>query len=212
MLRGIGPKEFAYIVQETNNYAMQCLGQPGCDSWELVTVPELEAFFGFMLLMGIVKLPSLHHYWSQDPVFHYLPVASRIPRTKFFDIAKYLHFADNGSLAPSGTPEYDGIGKINPILNQIGERFRSIYDLHKEVSIDEALIPFKGRSAMKQYLPLKPIKRGFKVWMLADALTGYVSRLDVYKGKDKGKSEDALGESVVKSLCQDIHEVPSCLH
>ena len=58
---------------------------------------------------------------------------------------------------------------------------------------------------MKQYLPLKPIKRGFKVWMMADAQTGYVSCLDVCKGKDKGKSEDALGESVVKSLCQDIH-------
>ena len=194
-----------YIVKETNNYAVQCLGQPGCDSWELVTVPELEAFFGFMLLMGIVKLPSLHHYWSQDPVFHYLPVASRISRARFLDIAKYLHFADNGSLAPSGTPEYDRLGKINPILNQLGERFRSVYNLHKEVSIDEAMIPFKGRSTMKQYLPLKPIKRGFKVWMLADAQTGYVSRLDVYKGKDKGKSEDALGESVVKNLCQDIH-------
>ena len=32
-----------------------------------------------------------------------------------------------------------------------------------------------------------------------------MSCLDVYKGKDKGKSEDALGESVVKSLCQGIH-------
>ena len=38
-----------------------------------------------------------------------------------------------------------------------------------ENSIDEAMIPFKGRSSMKQYMPKKPIKRGFKIWVRADA-------------------------------------------
>ena len=44
-----------------------------------------------------------------------------------------------------------------------------MYNPHKDVSIDEAMIPFKGRSSMKQYMPKKPVKRGFKICMRADA-------------------------------------------
>lgn len=34
----------------------------------------------------------------------------------------------------------------------------------RNLSIDESVIAFKGRSTMKQFMPMKPIKRGFKVW------------------------------------------------
>ena len=193
-----------YIVEQTNKYALECMGQPSFDSWQPLTVAELEAFMGFMLLMGIVNLPALFDYWKSDPVYHYTPIVSRISRTRFIEISKYLHFADNQSLPPTGTPEYNKLGKIQPILKHLGERFEAVYNLNKELSIDETMIPFKGRSSMKQYLPLKPIKRGFKVWVLADAQTGYVSRLEVYKGKDGEKSDNGLGASVVKNLCQNI--------
>lgn len=50
-------------------------------------------------------------------------------------------------------------------------------------SIDEAMIPFKGRTSLKQYIPNKPIKRGIKVWVRADAENGYVCQFEVYVGK-----------------------------
>ena len=40
---------------------------------------------------------------------------------------------------------------------------------------------------MKQYLPKKSVKRGFKVWVRADAVSGYVSEFDVYTGKVAGE-------------------------
>ena len=36
---------------------------------------------------------------------------------------------------------------------------------------------------MKQYLPMKPVKRGLKVWMRAEAENGYESAFEVYTGK-----------------------------
>ena len=33
------------------------------------------------------------------------------------------------------------------------------------------MVPFKGRSTLKQYMPKKPVRHGFKVWMLADSHT-----------------------------------------
>lgn len=46
---------------------------------------------------------------------------------------------------------------------------------------------------MKQYLPKKPVKRGFKVWVRADAVTGYVCEFQVYTGKTDGQPELGLG-------------------
>lgn len=157
-----------------------------------------------MILMGLVHLPSLFDYWSKDPIFHYQMIASRITRTRFLEISKYLHFADNLTLAQSGTPGYDKLGKIRSILEQLTNQFQSTYNLNKEVAIHEAMIKFKGRSTMKQYLPMKPIKRGLKVWVLADSTNGYVSRLEVYTGKDGSRTEHGLGANVVTTLCDQI--------
>ena len=57
-----------------------------------------------------------------------------------------------------------------------------MYNPNKQVSIDEAMIPYKGQSSKKQYLPKKPVKRGFKIWMRGDSINGYISELEVYTG------------------------------
>ena len=57
---------------------------------------------------------------------------------------------------------------------------------------------------MKQFMPMKPVKRGFKVWVRADAVTGYFCDLDVYVGKpsDGTTTEVGLGERVVLQLSE----------
>ena len=40
------------------------------------------------------------------------------------------------------------------------------------------MIKFQGRSSLKQYMPMKPIKRGIKVWTLADK-NGFFSGVQV---------------------------------
>ena len=71
-----------------------------------------------------------------------------------------------------------------------------------ELSIDEAMIAFEGRSFMKQYLPAKPIKWGFKVWTIAEAATGYVCGFQVYVGKRAAPSANGLGYDVVMELSE----------
>ena len=71
-------------------------------------------------------------------------------------------------------------------------------------SIDESMVKLKGRSTLKQYLPLKPIKRGVKIWERCDAKTGYVYDLNVYSGKDTNQVTGTLGERVVTKLCASV--------
>lgn len=69
---------------------------------------------------------------------------------------------------------------------------------------------------MKQYNSMKPIKRGYKLWMRVD-MVGYISKFDVYQGKNTmPRNPDfpdcfGLGESVVahfsSDLVDDYHEV-----
>ena len=66
------------------------------------------------VLMGLVKLPSIYNYWQRDGIYNYSPVASRITRDRSFELHRFLHFADNSTLASPGTPEYNELGKVLP--------------------------------------------------------------------------------------------------
>ena len=57
-----------------------------------------------------------------------------------------------------GSPGYDRLGKVRPIINHLLEKSVELYDPHKHVAVDEAMIKFQGRSSLKQYVPLKPTK------------------------------------------------------
>ena len=119
------------------------------------------------------------------------------------DISQYLHFVDNATLALPGTPQYDHLGKVKPILEFLNNKFLTLYNPNRDNSIDETMIKIKGRSAMKQYAPKDPIKRGFKVWVRADSDNGFVCEYQVYCGKEK-RSETGLGSLVVRDLTRTI--------
>ena len=187
------------IVQQTNLYAKEVMGDEKYAAWEKVTLDELKAYLGFSILMGINRLPALDDYWSSDHTLRYSPIADRISRDRFREISRYLHFADNSTLVPKGSPGYDRLGKVRPVIDHLSKQFADIYEPHKEVAVDEAMIKFTGRSAVKQYMPMKPVKRGIKVWVLADSHNGYFHTFQVYTGKE-GSAEKQLGQRVVKDL------------
>ena len=170
------------IVHQTNLYAQQTMEESQYEKWVDVTVEELKAYLGFGILMGIVKLPLIDDYWKKDPFLHYDPIASRITRDRFRDIWRYLHFVDNKTLPPPGTPGSDWLAKIRPFFNIINEQCMKLYQPQRDVSIDEAMVKFQGWSSVKQYLPMKPVKRGIKVWVLADTNV-YFWNMQVYTGE-----------------------------
>ena len=188
----------AIIVRETNRYSRDC--ESNFETYD----EEIKAFLGFIILMGIVRLPHLYDYWSTNPLLHYFPIANKISRRRFLDIRRYLHFVNNSQLPQRGEDGYNRLGKIQPIIDLVKKQTVDNYLPHKENSIDEAMIRFKGRSSLKQYLPLKPIKRGIKTWVRADSTNGYISEFEIYTGKEGDQPTRNLGENVVKKLSQTL--------
>ena len=197
------PEILQEIVLESNRYASQVLGE-SFNRYRQLKVDELRAYFGFCMLMAVNRLPAVEDYWKRDPVYNYSPIASRISRDRFREIGRYLHFVDNATLEPHGHPAYDRLGKIRPLIKHLSSRFRDVYSPHRDVAVDEAMIKFQGHSSLMQYMPMKPTKRGIKVWVLADSHNGYFWRFEVYTGKQGDTVERGLPARVVKSLTEEL--------
>ena len=129
------------IVTETNRYAALCRGD---NTWK-TNKEEIRAYFGFHVLMGINQLPEIRDYWATDERLHYAPIAERVARNRFEEITRYLHFVDNSTLPARGEDGYTRLQKVQPIISAIRERCLSTHRPMAENSIDEAMIPFKGK-------------------------------------------------------------------
>nr|CAH7747061.1 unnamed protein product [Callosobruchus chinensis] len=88
-------------------------------------------------------------------------------------------------------PNFDKLYKVKPFLEKVKDNFQKHYKLHRNIAVDESMIKFKGRSSLKQFMPKKPVKRGYKVWSLADS-EGYLYNFDIYTGKTKDYVEHLL--------------------
>nr|XP_047124846.1 piggyBac transposable element-derived protein 3-like [Hydra vulgaris] len=136
---------------------------------------ELVQFIGILYLMSIVKLPSTRMYWSNELYFE--KVAAVMTLNRFEKIKLFFHCNDDRQRPENCT---DKLYKIRPIINMLKESFISLK--HDEIlCIDEQVVPFKGRSSLKQYNPHKPKKWGFKFYILA-SVDGLVNNFEIHSG------------------------------
>ena len=92
-----------------------------------------------------------------------------------------VHQREIGLLQPRPRGAFPSL-KVRPLITAMNNNYMQLYNVSRKVSIDESMILYKGRHSIKQYNPMKPIKRGYKLWVRAD-MDGYISKFDVYQGK-----------------------------
>lgn len=190
------------ILYQTNLYITQCM-----KTVPNVSLRELLSFLGINIIMGYHELPSWTDYWSCDPDLSVPFASSALPRNRFAQILSNIHVNDNATVPNNNT---DKLYKLRPLINQLNSNFVKLYNVSQRVSIDESMILFKGRSSLKQYNPMKPIKRGFKLWAIAD-MDGYLYQCQVYQGKNQLQTDNSmpkyfgLGASVVYQLTKSLH-------
>jgi hypothetical protein len=62
-------------------------------------------------------------------------------------------------------------------------QFSDMYVPEKNLSHDEAMIKYFGRSGLKQSIRKKPIRLGFKAWVLT-TVSGFVVTFELYRGSE----------------------------
>lgn len=186
------------IVEQTNLYACQ----KGKDNLAL-TVGELKIYLGVVLVMTYIKYPRIRHYWCTEHGLRMNLIADAMSLNRWEDIRRYLHFIDSSKIPPNNT---DKAIRIRPVLQKFHETFHAAVSPEEFQSVDEIMIPFRGRSQLKQYLHKEPKKWGFKMWMRA-GISGYVYCFDLYRGEDPAQKTSQLfsaSENVVLRLCHDL--------
>ncbi|CAG5005368.1 unnamed protein product [Parnassius apollo] len=127
-----------------------------------------------------------------------------MPYRRFKQILRCLHLNDNSKQPARSDPAYDKLYKIRPLLTLLNRVFQENAHNSSSQPIDESMILFKGRSSLKQYMPIKPIKRGFKVCCRCDGSTGYLYEFDIYTGKEGNSVKDNLGAKVITKSTEKL--------
>ncbi|GLV33179.1 hypothetical protein CBL_10526 [Carabus blaptoides fortunei] len=199
------PRSLMTFIAQCTNTRLQILRKskkkkidvPNTDTGEIM-IP-----LGSMLVMTYNRVPNFTDYWSKNPSLGNEAIKTAIARNRAQLLLSkmYFNYPEKGADAPK-----------TYYIDEVVSCLRYIFPKCREdsafQSIDESMAKFKGRSSLKQYLPLKPIKRGIKIWERCDAETGYVYDLNIYSGRDNsvGKTTTTLGEKVVSSLISTIRD------
>lgn len=186
------------IVEQTNLYAQQIFLKSG-KPYTKTNPQEISTFLGMNILMGIKRSPSYRDYWSTSADLNDPHISKLMTVNRFGWLLSSIHINDNHMMPKRGEVGYDKLYKIRPFLSILKFNFQKYYTPKNIIAVDESMIKFKGRSTIKQYMPKKPIKRGYKVWSLADK-NGYLWNFDIYTGKKGEAVETNLGARVVKDL------------
>lgn len=134
------------MVDQSNLYAIQSDPTKPLN----VTYEEMEKFIDVCFYMSVHGLPQIRLYWNKktrvDCVANVMPVHRRET------VKRFLHIADNHTQVPAGQPGHDKLFKVRPFLNSLLAVFKNI-PMDQMLCVDEMMIPFKGKSIIRQYLP-----------------------------------------------------------
>lgn len=192
------------IVTETNRYASQKVNAEGVKSksrlknWSDTNSDEMYKYFGLIICMGLVRIPSVVLYWSKNDLYHNKFICSKMTRDRFLLLLQHIHFNNNENLNASN----DRLFRIRPILDHLNDKFQSILTPGKNLVIDESMIPWRGRLGMRQYIKNKRHKYGVKLYKLC-TLDGYTINIRVYCGKEttpNDNTNDSHGVKIVMNL------------
>ena len=190
------------LVEQTNLYAEQKRGPEEHSVWYPVTLDEMKAWVSLYLNMGLVTKPNLSCYWSTDPALNSPFCPSIMPRDRFLQILRYLHFADNTQAPRADSADYNKLYKLQPFLDLVIPKFQQVYKPNRQLAIDETLIKFKGKVHFQQFIPIKPGRFGIKTFTLAESSSGYLLNSKVDTGKEGNAVQRDLGRRAVMSVIE----------
>lgn len=146
--------------------------------------------------MGYYILPSVPNYWSKQDDISVTFVQETMTRNRFQAILSFLHINDNTRIPKNNT---ERSYKVRPLIEELNSQFIYYYR-GQNMSVNESIIKLKGRSALRQYNPMKLIRRGYKLWCYSE-MNGFIKKIDIYQGKNEKIDEKYKEYNFRKKNC-----------
>ncbi|XP_050714265.1 piggyBac transposable element-derived protein 3-like isoform X2 [Eriocheir sinensis] len=193
------PEFLDSIVYQSNLYA----SQKNVNKPLNLTRDELEQWLGLLIHFTIIRTPQTRLHWSGELFGRYRDYTAMVmSRNRWETIKSNLHIRDNNDDINN-----DKLFKVRPMLDHLRKEFQKL-PMQQNICIDEQMVPFKGRHQLKQYLPMKPKKWGFKIFVLADS-GGLIHDFIPYTGSiqplnKKGIPDLGASSNIVLHLAETI--------
>lgn len=162
------------ITNQTNLYAKK----RNAKTTFTVDMIELKKYIGILVFMSVYKYPNERSYWGR---YGFDLIRSAMTVNRFEEISRYIHFADGSKVPKKGSSDYDALHKFRPVIDHFNKRFSSVPMLPR-LCVDEQMCATKMKATnIRQYMPNKPHKWGFKLFVLCDS-TGFSYAFEIYTG------------------------------
>ncbi|KAE8289464.1 hypothetical protein D5F01_LYC11165 [Larimichthys crocea] len=153
--------------------------------WRNIDKAEFMAFIGLTLIAGgekswDVALRELFVDQLQNPIYKAIMGLKR-----YEDIRRVIRFDDKRTRALR--LETDHMAAFRYVWDCFLANCRRQFIPSDCVTIDEQLVPFRGRCKFRQYMPSKPAKYGIKIFWMCDARVPYAIDGTVYTGRQPGE-------------------------
>ncbi len=137
--------------------------------WQNITLKELRSFLGMFFWMSLVRYPEITDHWATNSIFFNEVFSSKMSRDRFKQILARITFCDKQS-----EKKEIPFNKLSVLISKVLDNSKKYYKPAKNLSLDESMIAFSGRHQAKLYMPTKPIRFGFKAYVLSEASTGFL--------------------------------------
>lgn len=193
------------VIRETNREAGRCYQEWNSNHpeeqkrWKEFDWTECEAFIGILLLAGVYRgnREPMEELWSRNngrPVF-----LATMSLKRFKLILRFCRFDNKNTREERRST--DKLAAIRDIWIMFVSKLRKYYIPGTDITVDEQLVPFRGRCPFRQYIPSKPAKYGIKVWWCCDSATSYPMNAEVYLGRQPNDARDKnQGARVVRAM------------
>ncbi|XP_056614672.1 piggyBac transposable element-derived protein 4 [Triplophysa dalaica] len=194
------------IIEHSNAYGANWLASRRT-SWFDISLKDFKSFLALVIYMGLVKCFNLQDYWKKTDIYS-LPYPIQVMSCRrFLAISSALHLSDPEEDVENekkkGMAGYDRLFKIKPLYDDIRMACQTYFHPFQNISIDERMVATKARNGLKQYMKNKPTKWGYKLFVLADSLSGYTWDFFVYEGKSLLRQGKGVGHDAVMRLAND---------
>ena len=132
---------------------------------ELCNSINICLYITSLLYCDIIHKPIVYMYYTWDKLFEAPGFKSTLQQNKLVLIWKYVYFIDIIELGDT----YSWSTKIQPIHSYPIECWQSLLTFKSEVSVDEALLLWKGWLTWKQYIRTKQAHFDTKTFVLVES-------------------------------------------
>jgi DNA excision repair protein ERCC-6 len=195
------PDEFVEeLVRVSRIYAVR---KGRLDLQAKITNNSLRTSMAVMFLTGYLTPSNRMLFWENRPDTVNMFVRRAISRN-LFQIIKFTYFTDR--VIPDPADRFWKVRSLFPHLNQTAKKFEQ----HPAaVSVDERMVKYFGPHPLKQFMRGKPVRFGYKVWILASP-QGELLAVQPYAGASTNIEDFGPGQgpNVVMGLVQQYGLLP----